>query len=200
MTVQKMLKQQNPDMIYFAGNALDANGMLEGLQTPNAKKVVVMGGDALYEISGYKEKHYKNLFFTSFAFPDEWNVKGKDLDEWAWVPGSEGIGTSQNQHPFPDQYRLTFSGWPLKAYGYSRPDSDAILSFDGTAVLIHAMTIMRQENNSSDSLQAILTSEKFEGFSGQISFEPNSVAKQVVLLCVGSDGFTKEVLTVHTCV
>lgn len=198
-----------PDLIYLAGDAVDADKALATLQNNNtnsAKDVFVMGGDAFYEVSGtnYKKNHYKHLFFTSFSYPDYWNVPNGDLSEWAWQPNSADMGKNKNAYLFPDLYRLTFSGGRLQAYGFSRPDNNAILAFDGVSVLIHGMTIMlyMQENPQAfansyrpNTLTETLIGRTFAGFTGPISFASTSNNDNVLLLCVGQDGFTREVPT-----
>jgi eukaryotic-like serine/threonine-protein kinase len=169
------------DFIYFAGDSFDADvavGMLEG----NHDNVEFMGGDAFYELDGFGE-HYKSLYFTSFAFPDEWNK----------LPLLQ-------QHDFPALYRLNFAGWPLvKVYGYRRPNSEVILAYDGFSVLLDAGgRAASQKPNPKFSLQVmqgalmqIQGTQAFQGFSGRISFGFDRTDKLVLILHADPDGLTK---------
>ena len=172
------------DLIYFAGDAHDANTALDMLQQRNAS-VEFMGGDALYELSSYTGEHYRSLYFTSFAFPDEWQQP--NLLE---------------QHPLPTLYRLLFGGWPLgRVYGYIRPDSNALLSYDGLSTLLYASEIVfssqHNDNFSFNDLQQALMHIKdqqaFQGFSGRISFGFDQDSKAIVILYVDSNGLTRMV-------
>ena len=177
----------NPDLIYFSGYADDMGVLLTDLQTtdPNLQ---IMGGDALYEIRAYpKTAHanYHRLRFTSFAFPDEWQILGY-----------------QNP-PFFDTYAGTFD--PTRAhlhdpYGYIRPDSDVMLSYDATLALLQASHNALANANTSltpdelqQSLKALTGTQAVQGLSGQISFgsDGNPLNKTVVILSVDADGFTQ---------
>jgi ABC-type branched-subunit amino acid transport system substrate-binding protein len=166
------------DLIYFAGDAGDANTMLENLPlvTNLPADLQVMGGDALYELGGYTNGNYRRLDFTAFAFADEWIV------------------LAQPQHPFSNEYRLLFAGWPPdRVYGYSRPDNDTILSFDSMLTLLLASDRASQNQQSLlQALQSINDKNPVQGFSGRISFgsDGNPINKAVVVLHVDAKGFT----------
>lgn len=172
-------KHYHLDLIYFAGDARDANTMLENLPlfTNLPADLQVMGGDALYELGGYSNGNYRRLNFTAFAFADEWTALG------------------QPQPPFRNEYRLLFAGWPPdRAYGYGRPDNDTILSFDSMLALLLASDRASQNQQSLQQiLQSINDKNPFQGFSGRISFgsDGNPINKAVVVLYVDDQGKTQ---------
>lgn len=169
-------------LIYFAGDAVDADTIINELEhiSPDTN-LQVMGGDKLYELGGYKGHHYRHLIFTSFAFPDEWS--------WQNLPSPA----------FLDQYRLLYSGWPLDhPYGYSRPDSDVILSFDGLSVFLHGSEMAFtqkgvgfQPGDLEHELSSIQGKQSYLGFSGLISFGPDSQNRALLVLYVDNRGFTQ---------
>lgn len=173
--------QQGANLIYFAGDLTDADAALSAL--PLNVNMKFMGGDALYELGNYTGRHYKSLYFTSSAFPDEW----KQL-------------YTQQPQSFPTIYRLLYSGWPLdRIYGYVRPDNNAILSNDALSVLLDASYIRFSSNSYSinftpEQLSTTLRNTTFQGFSGRISFsgsDPNN--KLVLVLHVTGIGLTQMV-------
>jgi eukaryotic-like serine/threonine-protein kinase len=172
------------DLIYFAGKAADADVLLQHLPTVGPfDHLRVMGGDGLYELGGYSvAASYRRLDFTAFAYPDEW-VQQRLL-----------------QHPFFDAYALNFAGWPPdKAYGFTRPDSDAILGYDAASMLLGSIPLAAEDygDTSSDSiLRALSTvsgSHAFQEFSGVISLgsDRNPMDKTVVVLYVDDSGLTQ---------
>jgi len=161
------------DLIYFAGNAEDANVLLERLPKSGLyANLRVMGGNALYVIGGYTSGNYHRLDFTATAYPDEW--------PWLKLP----------QHPFFDEYPLSFSGWPPnRLYGYSRPDNHAILSYDALLTLLKGSEVASNTwsiSFNSGMLLGALVHISLQGFSGQISFgtDGNPINKSVVVLKV----------------
>ena len=170
-------KYPDIDLIYFAGRSIDVDVLLLKLRQDNT--IPVMGGADLYDLGGYSSNNYRNLYFTSFAFPDEWYT--------------------HQQHPFTALYRQLFAGWPLdKIYGYSRPSSDVLLAYDGMSVLVRGAELAGINNPFSvakfiASLNSIAGTNAFQGFSGRISFGPDRFNKAVVMLSVGNTGLTNEV-------
>ncbi len=169
----------NPGIIYFSGYAADISTLLTNL--PAGNSISVMGGDALYELNGYQSSAsagFTHLRFTAFAYPDQWDVLGQT----ARKPG------------FFVDYPAAFS--PNKAhigYGYTRPDNDAMLSYDATIALLQAsnsaLNTGKTQITTEDVRQA-LTTTTFQGVSGQITFGPNGdpVNKAIVILSVDSLG------------
>ena len=152
-----------------------------------------MGGDALYELGGYPSSaraNFNHLHFTSFVFPDEWDVKGlgaqkptffkeysEDFDPTAQHRGTGGI------------------------YGYSRADGDVILSYDAMQALLTASNMALtggKTNFTPDDLRQALTqitgAKAIQGVSGQIAFGPdgNPMNKAFVVLRVDPQGFIQE--------
>lgn len=196
--VMTAVKNQNPDLIYFAGDSADADVALRQLQSLQRPDILLMGGDALYELGGYKTASlYKHLYFTSFAYPDQW------------------LAQALPQRPMPNVYRLLFSGWPLsKVYGYSRPDNDAILSCDALTILLMGseITVGKKDKNlglptlpsytfvdfKPNELQASLISQDFQVFSGTVKLYRRD-SKDAIMLCVNKQGFTKFAVDNKTC-
>jgi ABC-type branched-subunit amino acid transport system substrate-binding protein len=180
------LEDKGAKVIYFAGDSTNINNLLNNL-TPGTNGLLVMGGDALYELGGYTGKNYNLLHFTAFAFPDEWYLP----------PQSKSIHSSVltflNEYP----HLLGGSRTPY-IYGYTRADSDTLLSYDATSVLVHGSEILSKSGTNIDfSSQALIDtlrnfsgSNAFQGFSGRISFGPDGANKAVLLLSVVDGGYT----------
>ncbi len=174
---------KNPDLIYFSGYASDVSIILSNLPPGN---LPVMGGDALYELNGYPgsaRAGFTRLHFTSFAYPDEWDV----------------LGYGGQKPAFFTEYANDFDPNRLHAstpYGYVRPDNDTILSYDATVALLTGCDIALSAKSAvtpEDVRQALSTingAHALQGVSGQISFgsDGNPVDKALVVLYVDSAG------------
>src|SRR5205085_1219823 len=177
----------SPDVIYFSGYAADIGTLLTDLPTSGPP---VMGGDALYELGGYPSSAratFNHLHFTSFAYPDEWDVQGLGAQKPAFF-----AEYSQDFDP---------GGKKVGPYGFTRADGDVILSYDAMQALLAASKLALTGNNTNftpDQLQQALTQIKganaIQGVSGQIAFGPdgNPVNKAFVILKVSSEGFIQE--------
>jgi eukaryotic-like serine/threonine-protein kinase len=179
----------NPDLIYFAGYASDVSPLLVNL--PAGSKLPVLGGDALYELGGYSSSSHSalsHLSFTSFAYPDEWDVlahgqqKPSFFAEYSSNFDPNGIHAKSGQSP----------------YGYDRADGDTILSYDGMVALLkgynNALNAGKQNVTSDDLLQGLRQlsgANGFQGVSGYIAFDGqgNPVDKTIVILFINQDGF-----------
>ena len=184
----------NPDLIYFAGYANDASVLLTDLPTSGPLATTpVMGGDALYELGGYQSSFHaaaSRLNFTSFAYPDEWQVQCNQGQTFACSPPSffadyKAYYDPTNQHPSP-------------TYGYSRADGDTILSYDATLAMLtavnNALTGSKTAITTNDLLlgiRAIQGKNALQGVSGQIAFgsDGNPINKSLVILKVVDGGF-----------
>lgn len=173
-----------PDLIYFAGYASDMNALLIDISTSSAASSIhLMGGDGLYQLGGYtitSHTGFSRLNFTAFAYPDEW-------------------GYLNHQEPaFFQEYDNSFdpTGTRKGAYGYGRPDNDAILSYDAMAVLLQGSKNALGNNTKITTSQlrqgisSITGDSALQGVSGQISFDStgNPINKAVVILQVDSSG------------
>ena len=178
------LQSNGINLIYFAGNSVDINGLLPDL--PANTNVHVMGGSALYQLGGYAGTNYSRLLFTSFAFPDEWGSPPRS--------DAPPIASSILQ-----TYPQSFAGTqPRGVYGYVRPDSDVLLSTDALTVL--AQSSVTVSNDGSDlsfspaslinALNNISGANAFQGFSGLISFGADRASKAAVVLSVSDKGLT----------
>jgi serine/threonine protein kinase/ABC-type branched-subunit amino acid transport system substrate-binding protein len=185
--LQKALSQ-NPSVIYFSGYASDIGTLLTDLPTNGPP---IMGGDALYELGGYPTSaraNFNKLQFTSFAYPDEWRTAG--IPEPAFF-------TEYAQDFDPNQTHTT------NPYHYSRPDSDAMLSYDAMLALLNAsgnaLTGTKTTLTPVELQQALTkitgASAAIQGVSGQISFGPdgNPVNKAFVIIQVTANNTLQSV-------
>ncbi|MBV9691833.1 MAG: ABC transporter substrate-binding protein [Ktedonobacteraceae bacterium] len=180
-------KGTGPDLIYFAGYATDAAVLLSTLPTytkyPNLR---VLGGDALYELTypASARAGFSRLHLTSFAYPDEWDVQGLAARKPAFFTNYANDFDPSRAH----------QGSP---YDYTRPQADAMLSYDATLVMItatqHALVGGKTSLTPTQLRQALAAISGLQGVTGQITFGPdgNPVDKAVVILYVDSDGHIK---------
>jgi serine/threonine protein kinase len=185
--LQDALKYTNPapEVVYFSGYASDVSTLLTDLPTSGAwANVQVMGGDALYELSGYQSSSLANrnsrLHFTSFTYPDVWDI----------------LGFKAQKPSFFNDYANDFD--PTHAhggsYGWSRTDGDVMLSYDALLAFLTAARNVNKSQVTMDDVALALTQmngpKAFQGVSGQINFGPNGdpVNKAVVILDVSAQG------------
>jgi len=172
--------KQNPDLIYFSGYAADISTLLKDLTAAGAPNTLkVLGGDALYELSGYNGNtpaERSRLRFTTFSFPDEWDIAGMGGQKPA----------------FYGEYASTFSGGK-KGYGFDRSTNQATLSYDAMSALLKAAAATGKTTITSSDLQHALTTTAFQGASGYIKFgsDGNPVNKAFVVLKISPEGFTQ---------
>jgi ABC-type branched-subunit amino acid transport system substrate-binding protein len=179
-----------PDLIYFSGYASDTGALLTDLLSSGAPATLqVVGGDALYDLGGYPSSALPalgRLHFTTFFYPDEWGVLG--------------LGNSPKKPAFFAEYPAAFDphqqhqGSP---YGYTRPTSDAALSYDALLVLLKAYTLQVTAGKTTvtpqdiqQGLVQIRGANAVQGVSGQLSFDAtgNAVEKAIVILHFDSQG------------
>jgi eukaryotic-like serine/threonine-protein kinase len=155
-----------------------------------AANIQILGGDALYELGGYSTSgraNFSRLHFTSFAYPDEWEIAGLKAQKPAFF-------TDYANAYNPNGQKL--SG----AYGYTRTSSDVMLSYDATLALLAgsrgALNSVgaNKKNITPADLQQALTqiqgAQAVQGVSGPIAFGTNGdpVNKPLVILAVDSQG------------
>ncbi len=180
----------NPDLVYFSGYSTDISVLLANLPTSGpAANIQILGGDALYELSGYSTSgraNFSRLHFTSFAYPDEWEIAGLKAQKPAFFTDYANAYNPNSQKP---------SG----AYGYTRTSSDVMLSYDATLALLagssHALSQAGANKNITPAdLQQALTqitgAQAVQGVSGPIEFGTNGdpVNKPFVILYVDPQG------------
>jgi ABC-type branched-subunit amino acid transport system substrate-binding protein len=179
------------DLIYFSGYADDASPLLDILPTsPTYSDLRVLGGDALYVTGSYRSGSYPpnaygRLYFTAFAYPDEWIFQHlsppRFFCEYATAFSSQAACSG------PD---------PFTKYHYTRASSDVILAYDATLAFAQAAKIVLTNNLSftPDDIQQALAkvqgNQAVQGASGQISLGPdgNPINKAVVILRVDAQG------------
>ena len=175
----------SPDLIYFSGYASDMNMVLADLPKyaglSNAK---LLGGDALYELGGYDQRGregFSRLHFTAFAYPDEWAILNHDNKKPAF---------------FQDYINAFSTSNPQGVYGFTRPSSDVMLSYDATLALLTGVKNGLNGGKTlkpdalQQALQQIQGANALQGVSGQISFGTSGdpVDKPVVVLNVSNEG------------
>lgn len=133
----------HPDFIYFTGNVDDGNVLLAQLRA-DGSPVPLLGSEQLYAFVGFSadaQPGLNGLAFTSGAYADEpsaLHMKGL--------------------------YALDFDSQDpnhVRQYGYSRPDSETILSYDAMETLIIAYTSAA----GLQSIQQALASVHIQGAS-----------------------------------
>ncbi|GER88335.1 hypothetical protein KDW_24970 [Dictyobacter vulcani] len=175
---------QKVDMIYFSGYATDVSTVLSNLPPGN---LPIMGGDALYQLGGYQSSaraNFNRLRFTSFAYPDEWDVFKLSAQKPIFFSEYSAAFNPDGQHP---------GG----AYGYTRAANDVILSYDATVTLLTAYNMAlntgKKQPTPQDLRQALLKingANSIQGVSGQINLGPNGdpVEKTILVLYTDSMG------------
>ncbi|GCE19395.1 hypothetical protein KDK_31950 [Dictyobacter kobayashii] len=175
---------KNIDLIYFSGYATDVSTVLSNLPPGN---LPVMGGDALYELGGYQSSalgNFSRLRFTSFSYPDEWDVLKYSAQKPAFFNEYSAAFNPDEQHP---------GG----SYGFTRADNDVILSYDATVTLLTAYDIAlntgKQNPTPEEVRQALLKingDNTIQGVSGQISIGANGdpINKAILILYVDQMG------------
>jgi len=171
---------KNPDLIYFSGFAADVSTLVTNL--PASNNILVLGGDALYQLGGYdanSKAGFTRLRFTGFFYPDVWGILG--------------LNNAPQKPKFFTEYPDAFSANGSKSgYGYDRADSDATLSYDGMLALLTAYNIAAPSGGqiTPNQLQQALTKTSFQGASGQIKFgsDGDPVDKSIVVLRVDAQG------------
>jgi len=176
----------NPDLIYFSGYAGDISVLLANLPTSGpAANIQILGGDALYELGGYSTSgraNFSRLHFTSFAYPDEWEIAGLKAQKPAFFTDYANAFNPNGQQP---------SG----AYGYTRTSSDVMLSYDATLALLtasgRALNSAGGNKNITpadvqQALAQIKGAQAVQGVSGPIAFDAHGdpLNKPFVILSV----------------
>lgn len=184
---------KKPDFIYFAGYSNDVSTLLINLPPGN---LPVVGGDALYELGGYPKSArggFNRLRFTTFAYPDEWEVQGYGSRKPIFFSEYAAAYDPNGQHP-------------RGIYGFTRPTNDVILSYDAmTALLLgcnNALSTGKKTMTPEDlrsGLSKITGVNAFQGVSGQIAFDSGGdpVNKAIVILYVDPVGHIRMEQTVE---
>ena len=186
-------EKYTPDLIYFSGYASDASVLLTDLPTTGPfANLQVLGGDALYELGGYQSSAHAasvRMRFTTFAYPDEWNVLCAGGQQFACT--SPRFFADYSNFYDPNRSHV---GSP---YGYTRADGDVILSYDAMQTILTASSsaLSAKPSITPDSLlQALRTikgANAIQGVSGQIAFnaQGDPVNKALVILKIVQGGF-----------
>jgi ABC-type branched-subunit amino acid transport system substrate-binding protein len=180
----------HPDALYFTGREpSDVTNFQDALPTTGPfAHTLALAGDAGYVIH---KAGYGRWYFASFAFPNE-------LENLT--------GNSSPPAPFYQDYSDDFNQDGLKPagyYGYTRPDDNAMLSYDVTSVFLAAMQMAIGSNKiavtpaglqslTPDMLAHTLPDVVLQGVSGLIKFDTahDPVDKAFVFLAASPDGYT----------
>lgn len=183
-----------PDAFYFSGYANDISTLLSNLPTNGPfASLQVMGGDALYELGGYKPGSritWNRLHFTSFTYPDVWDVLGYGSQKPAFFADYQGDFDPMHAHT-------------SAPYGWDRADSDAMLSYDATLTLLTAAKNTGKSqvgiNDEWQALTQLSGSHAIQGISGQIALgtDGDPINKAIVVLDVTAQGFIQMDRTVE---
>jgi ABC-type branched-subunit amino acid transport system substrate-binding protein len=172
--------KQAPDLIYFSGYSNDVSTLLKDLALAGTSDTLkVLGGDALYEFGGYhgnSSAERSRLRFTTFSYPDEWDI----------------AGLGKQKPAFFNEYPATLSGGK-KGYGFDRPTVQATLSYDAMSALLKAAAATGKATIKSADLQKALTTTAFQAASGYIKFgsDGDPINKAFVVLKVSPEGYTQ---------
>lgn len=145
------LATSRPDFVYFTGGIEEGRVLLERL-SEDGSSLLLLGSEQLYPFLGFStnvRSDFAHLAFTSAAYAD------------ALVTTAMKANYALDFDPRdPDHVR---------EYGYSRPDSEAILSYDAMETLITAYA----NAQGLQSMQQALSSIHISGASRQqIAFTP----------------------------
>jgi ABC-type branched-subunit amino acid transport system substrate-binding protein len=185
-SVNNVLSRNNIDMIFMAGYADDLNSLKDKLG-PSAYRISLMGGDASYEFGGYTEGNYNNIYFTSFMYPDTWNILCPPRSSCASL--APAVTVAQNYSAIFDPKKIH-----VGQYGYARPGPHVLLSYDATLALLKAAdnVLANGESLSLDVIRNALQNVSFQGATGQIAFSGSDpINKTVLMLCVDQKHHTQ---------
>jgi ABC-type branched-subunit amino acid transport system substrate-binding protein len=170
------IAKNHPDLIYFAGYSSDGRALLEELsREKQPAHLLVVGGDALYNLVGNPDQHtpgLERLRFTAFASPNEWQF----------------LHLSGEEPPFFQEYARIFAS--------PAPNGNVILTYDALQVLLQAYqraSVTRKAHvTGQDIQQALQNITGLQGISGQITLgkDGDPQDKAVVMLGVDQQGRT----------
>jgi eukaryotic-like serine/threonine-protein kinase len=174
--------QHDPDLIYFAGYASDADALLADLPTSGPfAKLQVIGGNALFgRYSGKAQAAFKRLHFTTFVDPNAWDDLGLSTRKPAFFADYVQYFDPHQQH----------TGTPD---GYTSADTEVMFSYDAMLALLGGSQIALggfsrgKKSFSPVDLQQTLTkisgSQAIQGVTGQIAFasDGNVINKAVAI-------------------
>lgn len=164
-TVQDALTSmlnQKPDAIFFSGYVSDLIVLLNDISSvPEANNLLIVGGDALATTNSYTTPlpDMRNVYFTAFASPNEWDRAGQ-------TP------------PFFQEYQTNF-GTLVAPNGLPSIDASVMLSYDAMLTLLYGSgQVLSTKNtiNASDLTQAlkqITLANPIQGVTGRIAFDSN---------------------------
>ena len=176
----------------------DANALLASLPTQGRyAQIKVVGGDGLYSTGSYSKKavvqqNFHRLCFSAFAYADTWGYLADVKQQPSFF----------SDYPaFFDPYQQHTGG----TYGYDRAESDVILSYDATDVLLTAYNNVLTAKQGftaatsvtpvelRDALASITGAKGIQGATGQIAFGPDNdpVGKVVVMLAISPKGLVQ---------
>jgi eukaryotic-like serine/threonine-protein kinase len=189
----------SPDLIYFAGDAEDANTLIQSFpKTGKYTNLRVLGGDELYQTGKYLANTYHHLSFTVFAYPDTWSIVKPNADPPSFFCDyAKNFAGGKVDQPMCSDWSTNQVG--ISGYGYSRPENDVMLSYDALEVVFKGYELATTDSNPSreqilEGIKNIRGTQAFEGASGRISFadDGNPIDKAMLILRVDERGYTRE--------
>ena len=102
--LSSVIKVENPDLLVFTGFPKELSKLKDICRSNGFEAPPTLGGGALYELSGYTDNNYSDVFFISTSFPD---------------------GLTKAEQDFQDYYKATFDpgGTHPGRYGWSKSNS-----------------------------------------------------------------------------
>jgi ABC-type branched-subunit amino acid transport system substrate-binding protein len=169
-------------VVFFTGTTnRDVGRFQDALALASYRGLQVIAGDAGYV--AHPSTHGR-WYFVAYAYHDEWSTL---------------MGTT---HRFLGEYSDNFD--PDKHgendYGNGIPDAVAIISYDAANILLQGIEIAHSKGAANltslglqAGLEAISSSNAWQGVSGKIAFDANHVAidKALITLWVNPDGYIK---------
>ncbi len=160
------VKNRRADAVYFAGYAKEALLLAKAMDAAGVDPAVpIMTDDGFYDPQSFiaNPGHKGRFHFTSFFFPDEYNL-----------PGANRAGILAMEQAYTNAFHnaaLSFGG-----YGTSRVSADTALTFDAVKLLAYALSKLPANTTPTrQSLQRVLagigfTTPAYAGITGHIRY------------------------------
>lgn len=176
--------EKGANLFFMAGYADDLNTLKTDMQQQHIQ-TAIMGGEALYELGAYNNGNYANLYFSTYASPDE-------------IYPYDG---QSNAGGFAKEYADAFdpTHGHCGQYGYARPGPHAMLSYDAVNTFLAAFNATSGPK-TPDSINQNLLYIQLSGVSGFLTFKGGSdpVDREMLVLHVDASGHTIVIERYHS--